>query len=59
VITTLAPIETGLAENPPSLWPQINSEHGKETLARRRDLAALIGKYDISHGHKCIGDSDP
>ena len=58
MITTLAPIETGLAENPPGPRPQINAEPGKETLARRRDLTAFIGEYDVSHGHKCIGDSD-
>src|SRR6266566_3113069 len=58
VITTLAPVETRLAENPPSPRPQINAEPGKETLARRRDLTAFIGEYDVPHGHKCIGDSD-
>ena len=57
VITTLAPIETGLAENPPRPQPQINAEPGKETLARRRDLTAFIGEYDVPHDHKCIGDS--
>ncbi|MGB8068001.1 MAG: hypothetical protein WCF38_09935 [Pseudolabrys sp.] len=25
---------------------------------RRRHLTALIGEYDVSHGHKCIGNSD-
>ena len=25
---------------------------------RRRDLTAVIGKYDVPHGHKCIGNSD-
>lgn len=59
MITTLAPVETRLAENPPSPWPQINPERGKEKLARRRDLTAFIGKYDVPHGHKCIGNSDP
>ena len=58
VITTLAPVETRLAENPPSPRPQINAEPGKETLARRRDLTAFIGEYDVPHGHKCIGNSD-
>src|SRR6266699_5395631 len=58
VITTLAPVETRLAENPPSPRPQINAGPGKETLARRRDLTAFIGEYDVPHGHKCIGDSD-
>ena len=59
VVTTFAPVETRLAENPPRPLPQINAEHGKETLARRRDLTALIGEYDMPHGHKCIGNSDP
>ena len=27
-------------------------------LARRRDLTAFIGEYDVPHGHECIGDSD-
>src|SRR5436190_14538300 len=58
VITTLAPVETRLAENPPSPRPQINPERGKETLARRRDLTAFIGEHDVPHGHKCIGNSD-
>jgi hypothetical protein len=58
VITTLAPVETGLAENPSSPRPQINAEGGKETPARRRDLTAFIGEYDVPHGHKCIGNSD-
>src|SRR5260370_2633056 len=58
LITTLAPVETRLAENRPSPRPKINAEPGKETLARRRDLTAFIGEYDVPHGHKCIGDSD-
>src|SRR5260370_3162337 len=58
VITTLAPVETRLAENPPSPRPQINAEPGKETLPRRRDLTAFIGQYDVPHGHKGIRDSD-
>ena len=58
MITTLAPVETRLAEDPPSPRPQINAEPGKETPARRRDLTAFIGEYDVPHGHKCIGDSD-
>jgi len=58
VITTLAPVETRLAENPPSPRPQINPERGKETLARRRDLTAFIGEHDVPHGHKRIGNSD-
>jgi hypothetical protein len=58
VITTLTPVETRLAENPPSSWPQINAERGKETLARRRDFTAFICEYDMSHGHKCICNSD-
>jgi hypothetical protein len=58
VITTLAPVETRLAENPPSPRSQIGAERGQETLARRRDLTAFIGEYDVSHGYKCIGNSD-
>jgi hypothetical protein len=58
VITTLAPVETRLAENPPRPWPQISAERGKETAARRRDLPAFIGEYDVPHSHKCIGNSD-
>jgi hypothetical protein len=27
-------------------------------LARRRDLTAFIGEYDVPHGHKGIGNSD-
>src|SRR5215475_13603556 len=58
VITTLAPVETRLAENPPSPRPQINAERGKEAPARRRDLTAFIGEHDVPHGHKRIGNSD-
>src|SRR3981189_4018956 len=58
VKTTLAPVETRLAENPPSPRPQISAERGKETPARRRDLTAFIGEHDVPHGHKCIGNSD-
>src|SRR6266545_3026646 len=58
VITTLAPVETRLAENPPSPRPQISAERGKETPARRRDLTAFIGEYDVPHGNECIGNSD-
>ena len=58
VITTLAPVETRLAENPPSPRPQISAERGKETHARRRDLTAFIGEYDVPHGHKRIGNGD-
>ena len=58
MITTLAPVETRLAENPPSPGPQIGAERGKEVPTRRRDLTAFIGKYDVPHGHKCIGNSD-
>src|SRR6476619_7047208 len=58
VITTLAPVETRLAENPPGPRPQISAERGKETHARRRDLTAFIGEYDVPHGHKCIRNSD-
>src|SRR6202171_4073986 len=58
VITTLAPVETRLAENPPGPRPQINPERGKETPARRQDLTAFIGEHNVPHGHKCIGNSD-
>jgi hypothetical protein len=58
VIATLAPVETRLAENPPSPRPQIGAERGKETPARRRDLTTFIGEYDVPHGHKCYGISD-
>src|SRR5256714_15367227 len=58
VIMTLAPVETRLAENPPSPRPQISAERGKETPARRRDLTAFIGEHDVPHGHKCIGNGD-
>ena len=58
MIATLAPVETRLAENPPSPRPQINAERGKEMLARRRDLTAFIGEYDVPHGHEGIGNSD-
>jgi hypothetical protein len=58
VITTLAPVETRLTEHPPGPRLQINTELGKETLARRRDLTAFIGKHDVPHGHKCNGNSD-
>ena len=58
MITTLAPVETGLAENPPSPRPRIGAERGKEAPARRRHLTAFIGEYDVPHGDKCIGDSD-
>ena len=27
-------------------------------LARRRDLTAFIGEYDVPHGHKSIGNSN-
>jgi len=58
VKSALAPVEARLAENPPSPRPQISAERGKETRARRRDLTAFIGEYDVPHGHKCIGNSD-
>ena len=57
MITTLAPVETRLAENPPRPRRQISAERGKETPARRRNLTAFIGEYDVPHGHKCIGNS--
>ena len=59
VITTFAPVETRLAENPPSPRPQIGAERGEEPLARSRDFAALIGQYDVTHGRKRIGNGDP
>jgi hypothetical protein len=58
MITTLAPVETRLAENPPTPGHQINAQRRKETPARRRHLTAFIGEYDVSHGYKCIGNSD-
>jgi hypothetical protein len=58
VITTLTPVETRLAKNPPSPRFQISAECGKETLARRRDLAAFLGEYDVPHRNKRIGNSD-
>ena len=58
MITTLAPVETRLAENPPTPRHQINAPRGKETPARRRHLTAFIGEYDVPHRHKCIGNSD-
>src|SRR4030081_1737850 len=58
VITTLAPVETRLAENPPSPRRQISAERGQEAPARRRDLTAFIGEYEVPHGHKRIGNSD-
>src|SRR5258706_15476479 len=57
MIATFAPVETRLAEDPPSPRPQISAERGKETAARRRALPAFIGEYDVPHGHKCIGNS--
>jgi hypothetical protein len=48
-----------LAENSPSPRPQINAERGKETPARRRHLTAFIGEYDVTHGNKRVGNSDP
>src|SRR5262249_88561 len=36
----------------------ISAERGKETPARRRNLTAFIGEYDVRHGYKCIGNSD-
>ena len=59
VITTLAPVETRLTENPASSRPQINAERGKKALARTRYLTAFIGEYDVPHGNKRIGKSDP
>src|SRR5947209_588513 len=59
VITTLTPVETRLAENPPSPRPQISAKGGKETPARRRDFTAFISEYDVPHGYKCISNSDP
>ena len=58
VIATLAPVETWLAEYPPGPRLQINPERRKEKLARRRDLTAFIGEYDVPHGHKCVGNSN-
>jgi len=60
VITTLAPVETRLAENPPG-GPrrQLNAELAKETPARSGDLTTFIGEHDVPHGHKCIGNSVP
>ena len=58
VITTLAPVETRLAENPPSPRRQINAERRKETRTRSRDLTAFIGEYDMPLSHECIGNSD-
>ncbi len=58
VITALAPVETRLAEHPPSPRRQINAERRQETRARRRDLAAFIGEDDVPHTHERIGNSD-
>ena len=58
MITTLAPVETGLAENPPSPGRQIDAERREETCARSRDLTAFIGEYDMPHSQECIGNSD-
>ncbi|MGB6536623.1 MAG: hypothetical protein WBF58_11755, partial [Xanthobacteraceae bacterium] len=58
MITTLAPVETRLAENSPRPLPQISAERGKEMPTRRRDLTAFISEHDVPHGHKCIGNSD-
>ena len=58
MIPTLAPVETRLAKYPPGPRPQISAECGKETLARRRDLTALIGENDVPHSNKCIGHRD-
>jgi hypothetical protein len=58
VITTLAPVETRLAENPPSPRRQISAKRGKEMFARRRDLSAFIGEYDVPHSHERIGNSN-
>src|SRR3977135_2128596 len=58
VITTLAPVETRLAENSPRPRPQISAERGKEMPTLRRDLTAFNGELDVPHGDKCIGNSD-
>ena len=58
MIATLAPVETRLAENPPGPRHQIPAELTEETLARRRDLAAFIGKHDVPHGHERVGHGD-
>ena len=47
-----------MVSNVPGPRRQIDAERGKEVLARRRDLTAFIGKYDMPHGHKCIGNGD-
>jgi len=58
VITALCPVETRLTENPPRPRPQIDAERGEKALARRRDLAALVGEYDVPLGDKRISDGD-
>ena len=59
VITTFAPVETRLAENPPSAGTQINAKRGKETFARRRQFTAFVREYDVPFGDECVGNSDP
>jgi hypothetical protein len=54
VITTLTPVETRLAEDPSSPRAQISAEREKETPARRRDLTAFIGEYNVPHGHRDV-----
>src|SRR4051812_4384774 len=57
VITTPAPVQTGLAKDPPRPWLQINAEYRKETLACRRYLPPSGGEYHVNHGHQRTGNS--
>ena len=58
VIATLAPIEARLAEDAPAPRHQVNAERGKETLARGRDLAAVIGEHDVPFRDERFGHTD-
>jgi len=58
VITPLAPIEAGPAENPPGarLRRQIGTELRQEGRTGLRDFTAILAENDVSFGHQRVGN---
>src|SRR5215469_10538650 len=58
MISALAPVETGSAEDAFAARAQVRAEFGQKARARIRHLAPVLGEDDVSIGDERIGDGD-
>ena len=58
MISALAPVETGPAEDAFAARAQVGTEFGQKARARIRHLAAVLGKDDVPIGDERVGNGD-